>query len=142
MNRCQFVVLFFQNFIDQFEGKKADLHNLTKMILNSKFNIPNVCEIFISLKNARHEWKSKTPMQKWCYFYGISKAVYRLTCFSLFNDLNHVHWFAYFIFEYMTVGFLLTFYTLYYYARIGELQMGLSSTCIRQIHLEFSQNTF
>lgn len=108
------------------------------MVLNSKFNIPNARELFKSLKNAKSEWKLKTPMQKWCYFYGIGKYVYRVLRLPIFNDVNHVHWFAYFLIVNGAVIILLSLYTICYYSYHGATQMALPSTCVAFIFMGVS----
>lgn len=99
-------------------------------MLNSKFKIPNALELLKSLKNVRGEWKSKTPMQKWCYLYGIGKDPFGLLRLPILNDVNHVHWFGYFIFVNASVVVSLSLYTVLYYAYHGQLKMGLPSTCM------------
>lgn len=95
------------------------------MALNLKFVIPTGRELFRSFKNARSEWKLKTPLQKWCYLYGIGRAPYRVLRMSLLNDVNKVHWFSYFAMVYATLLPLLALYTLCYYTYRGEPQMAL-----------------
>lgn len=73
-----------------------------KMVINSKFKIPNARELFKSLKNARSQWKLKTSMQKWCYLYGIGRAALDFIRIPLMNDVSHVHWFTYCLITYMT----------------------------------------
>ena len=106
-----------------------------KLVLNSKFQTPNGSELLKSLKNAKSEWKSKTPMQKWCYFYSLGKIPFAMLRVPLLNDVNHVHWFGYFVFVYMIVDFFLMIYTIIYYAQRGETQMGLPSICIAFVAL-------
>ena len=103
------------------------------MVLNSKFQIPTLFELFRSLKNVQAEWKYKTPMQKWCYFYGIGKGAYGVVRMPNMNDINHVHWIAYYSCSYSILTVFLMFYSLFYYARDGNLLMGLPSTCIGSI---------
>lgn len=111
------------------------------MIINSKFNIPNIRELFRSLKNARAEWKQKTPMQKWCYFYSIGKGAFGVLRMPLMNDIYHVHWFAYFLLTYMTIVTLLSIYSLIYYTLRGELLMALPSTCTGFIMIGVSEKS-
>lgn len=100
------------------------------MVVNSKFKIPNGRELFKSLKNARSEWNLKTPMQKWCYFYGIGRAGFGFIGNPYLNDIHHVHWLAYFPLEYSVLTILLSINAIYYYAIRGQLEMGLPSTCL------------
>lgn len=99
------------------------------MASKSKLKIPNSRELYKNIKNARNEWNSKTPLQKWCYFYGIGRAAYRFIRMSLMNDVNNTHWFGYFTMVYVSGFPLLSLYTMCYYTFKGELQMGLPSTC-------------
>lgn len=103
------------------------------MVLNSEFKVPNARELFKSFKNAKGEWKFKTPMQKWCFFFGIGKAPLDLVYFPTFRNVNDVHWFGYFVFVYQVITILLSLYTVLYFAFRGELQMGLPSTCMASI---------
>lgn len=109
-----------------------------KMVLNLKFKIPTTRVLFKSLKNARGEWKSKTPMQKWCYFYGIGKTAYSAMCVSLLNDVNKVHWFGYFTVVYSIAIPLLSLYTICYYAYHGQIEKALPSTCMASIAIGVS----
>lgn len=108
------------------------------MVPTRKFNIPTAREIFKSFKNVRGEWKSRTPMQKWCYFYGIAQTISRFLCHPILDDLNDVHWFAYAIVVYSFVLILLSLYTLCYYGYRGQMQMALPSTCVAFICLGVS----
>lgn len=100
------------------------------MVVNSKFKIPNTRELFTGLKNARGEWKLKTPLQKWCYFFGIGRAAYGLGYIPLMVDVNNVHWLRYSAFVYAGIIIALSSYTISYYAYQGDLQMALPSTCM------------
>lgn len=100
------------------------------MVVNSKFVIPNAREVFKSLRNAKVEWKIKTPMQKWCYFYSIGKISFGLLGMALLNDVNYIHWRGYSEIVYAPFTALLSLYSICYYAYQGELQMGLPSTCM------------
>lgn len=109
-----------------------------QMALNPKFKIPTALELFKSIPNIRCDWKSKTPLQKWCYMYGIGKAPFDLGRFSLFRtaeEMRNVHWFAYFIFTYLLGAPLLSSYTLYYYVYRGDLKTPLASTCSASVFI-------
>lgn len=108
-------------------------------MVNSKFKVPNALQLIKSLKNVRSEWKLKTPMQKWCYLYGIAKAALHFIRMPLLNDLNHVHCIGYFTFVYLIGIPSLSLYTLCYYAYQGQLQVGLSSTCLAFICIGVSR---
>lgn len=100
------------------------------MAVNSIFNVPGLLELLKSLKNCRVEWKLKTPMQKWCYLYGIGRAGYRLIRIPLMNDVHNPHWFGYFALFYAALVMVLSLYAVIYYAYIGQIEMGLPSTCL------------
>lgn len=108
------------------------------MAANSKFKIPNARELFQSLKNSRSEWESKTPMQKWCCFYGIGRAAYGFIRIPLLNDVNHVHWLSYSVLGYAVLLIILSSNAIHYYAVQGQLEMGLPSTCLASIFLGVS----
>lgn len=99
------------------------------MSLKLKVKIPDSRELINGIRNARDEWKSKTPLQKWCYFYGIGRASFRFIRMSLMNDVNNTHWFGYFAMVYVCGFPLLSLYTICYYTYKGQFEMGLSSTC-------------
>lgn len=82
----------------------------------------------MSIKSARSEWKLKTPLQKWCYLYGIGRAAFGLIRMSLLNDVHRTHWFGYFTMVYATLLPLLSLYSIIYYAYEGKLQMAFPST--------------
>lgn len=105
------------------------------MVVNAKFKIPTLRELWRSIPNASREWKSKTPMQKWCYLYGIGRAAYSSVRVSLMNDINHVHWFSHFMFVSNATIMLLCMYTVVYYAYRGESQLSLPSTCMTFIFI-------
>lgn len=139
LNLVNFSVFFFKDLVKPVQN--LDLKRL-KMVLNPKFKIPNALELFKSLKNARSDWKSKTPMQKWCCMYGIARAVYRFLRMPLMNEVDRVHWLAYLMTAYSAIVPMLSLYTICYYAYHGELQMGLPSTCIACILIGVSKILF
>lgn len=100
------------------------------MALNLEFKTLSVLELFKRIKNAKDEWKLKTPMQKWCYFYSMGKVPLGLLRIPLMNDVNRVHWFAYFYLVYGSIVILLSLNTVLYYACRGEFELGLPSTCM------------
>lgn len=44
------------------------------MVLNEKFTIPTVLELFRSLRTIRTDSSLKIPLQKWSYIYGMGKV--------------------------------------------------------------------
>lgn len=110
---------------------------LTEMRLsNASFKVPGIREILRSLPNAKREWNTKNPMEKYCYFYSIGKIPFNWLRIPLFSaDLTHVHWFAYFMFTYLISLSSLSVYTIIYYAIRGQLLTGLISTCMAGITL-------
>lgn len=104
------------------------------MVLNSKFKTLSALELFKSIPNAKYEWKSKTPMQKWCYFYSIGKVPFSIAHLPLFKeDQNDVHWFGCFSLANSTIAVLLSLYTIWYHQVHGEAQISLVSTCLTGI---------
>lgn len=101
------------------------------MVLNSKFKIPSAIELFKSIPNAKREWKSKTPMQKWCYLYSLGKVPHNFIRLPIFKEnINDVHWFGYFGLVYIFAIILLSTFTMCYYQYFGEFQKSLPSTCM------------
>lgn len=104
------------------------------MALNSKFKIPSTLELLKSIPYAKRDWKSKTPMQKWCYFYSIGKVPFDIAHLPIFKkNINDVHWFGCFSFANATVAILLSIYTIWYHQVHGEAQISLVSTCLTSI---------
>lgn len=62
------------------------------MVVSSKFKIPTGRELLKSLNNARGEWAIKTPLQKWCYLYGIGRAAFGIMRVPTMTNINH--WFG------------------------------------------------
>lgn len=112
------------------------------MVVNSKFKIPTALELFKNLKNVQSEWKFKTPLQKWCYLYGIGRAAYTLIRAPIFNNVNRVHWFGYCAVTYMSVIPMLSLYTVCYYALNGNMRMALPSTCIASLFIGVSNSIY
>lgn len=101
------------------------------MVLNSKFKLLTVRELFKSMPSIKREWKWKTPMQKWCFLYSIGKAACSLIRVAVFQEhATNIHWFGYFSFVYVTIDMILSLYTVCYYINHGEMILGLPSTCI------------
>lgn len=74
-------------------------------------------------------------MQKWCYSYGIDEAAFALISYTILNDVNHVHWFAYSQMGHGVLMILLLLNSIFYYAVRGQLEMGLPSTCLTFINI-------
>lgn len=55
------------------------------MVSNKKLTIPSVHELFQSLRTIRSDWSLKTPLQKWYYFYGISRASFIIPAITVFE---------------------------------------------------------
>lgn len=105
------------------------------MALNLEFKTLNAHELLASVKDIKNEWKTKTPMEKWCYYYSMAKVPFGLMRIPIMNDVNHVHPFCYFYLLYTSILIPLSLYTMWYYASLGELQKGLPSTCMSIILL-------
>lgn len=97
--------------------------------LEKNIKIPTVKELLKSLSNARHEWKWKSPLQKWCYLYAIGKAAFDLNKLPLFRkDPTKIHWWAYFTFVYAGSDVVIVLYTFYYYLMRGDVYTCLPCT--------------
>lgn len=104
-----------------------------------KAPIPTTRELIKSIPNFRMEWRSKTPMGKWCYFYGFGRAVYKLIHIPIMNDVNYVRWTSYWIFVTSLVVASLSAYTVLYYVLKGQPEVGLPSTCMAFICIGVSK---
>lgn len=105
-------------------------------MLNEKLKIPTPREMLNSIGHARQQWRTKTPFQKWCYMYGIGKAVFGIIKVPVFRENQRIgHWMAYLHFILMGLSASMTINTIYYYASRGELLKSLPSTCLTSLSI-------
>ena len=101
------------------------------MVLNTKFTIPTAIEYLRSAVTIRSDWNTKTPLQKFCYFYGIGKITLDMIGFPIFNDDQRLRWKTYMGHVFFITIFILSGYTIVYYILLkGDILAGLPSTCI------------
>lgn len=103
------------------------------MVLNSKFPIPTFRDYLRSLQNFRHireEWNSKTPLQKWCYLYGMGKLSGKMIGVTTFEDDQNLTWYSYMQYSYYAVSSILAIYTIAYFLLQGQFLKGLPCTCM------------
>lgn len=100
------------------------------MVLNKKVKILSARELVKSFRTIKTDWGSKTPNQKWCYFYAVGKMMTKPIGLPLFEEDQSIHWYSYS--SYGVVGFyaLLVLYTAYYYFMHDEPEMIFPSTCL------------
>lgn len=109
---------------------------ILQMGLNKKFIVPTTSDLVKSIPKIRREWKWMSPIQKWCYLYGIGKSALnpvKMTIF--FEKLEKIHWFGYFALLYIGTIFILSIYTFYYFISRGDLFSCLPCTCMAGVFL-------
>lgn len=106
---------------------------------NEHFKVPTALELFETIKNYKTEWKQKTPKQKWCILYAIGRISFTACQYSIFRDINVVHWFAFFIIGYQSIIFLLSLYSIYIFNTEGAIEKALPSTCMPCIFIGVSK---
>ena len=101
------------------------------MVLNTKFTIPTAIEYLRSAVTIQRDWSSKTPLQKFCYFYGFGKIPVDMIGFTIFNDDQRLRWKSYLVHAIFITIFILSGFTIVYYILLkGDVLSGLPSTCI------------
>lgn len=111
------------------------------MVLNENPKIPSTRELFRSIRTIRGDWKLKTPLQKWCYLYGIGRAALYPPRVPSFEDDDTISFRSYQGIIYATIYVLLAFYTLWYHIIRGEFYKALPCTCILSMLLAVSLQT-
>lgn len=99
------------------------------MVFNEKFNIPSTRELIKMLINSE-AWKSKTPLQKWSYLYGIARSLNNVIKMTPYKEDQTLSWFSYYPLFYVSVHFILMMYTIAYYLPNGEFDKFLPCTCV------------
>lgn len=108
-------------------------------IVNTEFKkVPGLRELLTGSLTIKNDWKLKTPMEKWCYVYGIGRASFGMIFIPIFNDVHNVHWLRYFYFVYIYGVPLMSLYTLNFYIQHGDVVVGLPSMCLALICLAVS----
>lgn len=100
------------------------------MVLNEKLPIPSFLDLIRSLPTIRTEWSLKTPLQKWCYFYGIGRMVIKPVQVPVFEEDQTLSWLSYQMCVYVGSYILLAIYTFYYHLIRGEMVKCLPCTCL------------
>lgn len=99
------------------------------MVLNEQLKIPNFREL-IKISWNRSEWKSQTPLQKWCYLYGIGRASFTFLGFTTFKEDQTLSWNVCIPFFCTVVYTILAIYTTFYCIVHGEPSKILPCTCL------------
>lgn len=99
------------------------------MISNRNFKVPTTRELFKCVIN-RKEWRSKSPLRKWSYLYGIGKSLCKVIKMPPYEEDQTLCWFAYFPVFYVSVHLILVVYTTVHYTLLGEYNKFLPCTCI------------
>lgn len=109
--------------------------NVSKLPLNNQLKIPTFRELIKSIPTIRSTWRLRTPLQKWCYLYGIGKAILHPTDHPFFKDDQTLSTFIYISIVPMAVYTILAIYTIFYYIANGEPAKCLPCTCLLTLGL-------
>lgn len=100
------------------------------MKLNQKLVIPSIRELIRSTLSFKTNWQLKTPLQKWCYLYGIGRVNLSVLGIPLFNECQDLFWYSYVMYTYSGLYMLLAIYTAFYYISNGDPTKVLPCTCL------------
>lgn len=112
---------------------RMSAENVSKLPLNAKLKIPTFQELIKSIPTIRSAWRLKTPFQKWCYLYGIGKAVLYQTDHRFFENDQTLSAFIYFSLVPVAVYTISAIYTIFFYIANGEPAKCLPCTCLLTI---------
>lgn len=99
------------------------------MVLNKEFDIPSTNEILKVAVN-RGTWKSKTPLQKWSYFYGIGRLLVCPLKLTTYQEDQTLSWFSYYSLFYCGLHAICVVCTGIHYILLGEPKNFLPCTCM------------
>lgn len=99
------------------------------MLLNEHIDIPSPREL-LKMTIKKSEWVSKTPLQKYCYLYGIGSYSLSFLGFPVFTENIRLYWYSYVFFAYMIIDAILVMYTGYYYLSRSDLYNFLPCTAL------------
>lgn len=100
------------------------------MAPNKKLVIPTGRELLKSIRNIRADWKMKSPLQKWCYLYGIGRASCTVMILPVFEGDQTLHWLAYQGIVHGGLFIILAAYTVAYHWIGGQYAKCLPCTCL------------
>lgn len=99
------------------------------MVSNKKFVIPSAREL-LRMSMRKKDWNNLTPLQKWCYLYGIGRASLEPVGYTAFSEDQTIHWNAYLIVSFVVFYAIFATYTAVYYTSRGEITKWLPCTII------------
>lgn len=67
--------------------RKNSWNILVSKMYNKKCIIPTVRELYRSVRTIQVDWNLKTPLQKWCYLFGIGRAPFILPVVPVFESV-------------------------------------------------------
>lgn len=102
--------------------------SIAQSVFNGCWNI-ETRELFNCLIN-REEWKSKSPLRKCLYLYGIGKSLYNVIKMTPYKDDQTLCSFSYYPLFYVFVHLFLVVYTTVHYITRGEFNKFLPCTCV------------
>lgn len=108
------------------------------MVVNKNLEIPSVRELFQSIRTIRRDWKSKTPLQKFCYFYGVGRASCIIPAVPIFEDQQTLTIWSYQGYVYIAIYSALGVYTVNYHIVRDEFLKILPCTCLLSFILAVS----
>lgn len=111
-----------------------------KMILEQNLRIPKPFELIKLTYGKNHELSSKTPLEKWCYLYGIGRMFMAPIGYTIFEDDQTLRWYSKTTPIFCITYVLLSVNTAFYYIEQGEFFKFLPCTCL--LALIFSVSIF
>lgn len=100
------------------------------MVLNVSFETLSLFQLLKSLLTILRDWKTKNPLQKWCYLYSNGKVALRIIGIPLYEEDQRLYWYSRFPFVYIGAHLSLGLYTIYFYIGRGEFIQSLPCTCM------------
>lgn len=101
-----------------------------KMKISEKSAIPTFLDLVKMMPTIRRDWYLKTPLEKWCFLYGIGKFSCDSVDLAVFRDDQTLSLYSYFVLMYTIAYVLLAIHTFIYFTMAGEFSRCLPCTCL------------
>lgn len=108
------------------------------MVLNEKIEVLGLVGVFKTLLSLRTTWKTKTPYQKWCFYYSVGHFAAFVVDFPLNREDQTLSCYSYFSLFYIALYSALVVYTIVYYTSIGDPMQFFPCTCFFAILMAVS----
>lgn len=106
-----------------------------KMKLDQNLRIPKPFELIKLTYGGNHELSKKTPLEKWCYLYGIGRMFISPIGYTIFEDDQTLHWKSKTTPIICIAYVLLSVHTAFHYIKQGQFVKCLPCTCLLAILL-------